>query len=50
MTSANGYTFYSSRIRTKYVGPSQSTVTYLVLVERKRTHTKFEKSKGRYRP
>ena len=43
MTSANGKTFLSSRIRTKYVRPSHSTVTYLVLVGRKRTHTTVRK-------
>ena len=43
MTSANSYTFKCSRIRTKYVGPSHSTVTYLVLVGRKRTHTTVRK-------
>ena len=43
MTSANSYTFKCSRIRTKYVGPSHSTVTYLVLIGRKRTHTTVRK-------
>ena len=43
MTSANGQTFLSSRKRTKYVRPSHSTVTYLVLVGRKRTHTTVRK-------
>ena len=46
MTSANSYTFKCSRIRTKYVGPSHSTVTYLVLVGRKRTHTTVRKEQG----